>query len=50
MENGMYFQDNKPVIEQDEAEGHAVRAMYLYSGMADVAALNRRYRLSESHR
>jgi len=38
-ENGTYFQDDKPVIEQDEAEGHAVRAMYLYSGMADVAAL-----------
>jgi DUF1680 family protein len=38
-ENGMYFQDDKPVIQQDEAEGHAVRAMYLYSGMADVAAL-----------
>ena len=38
-ENGTYFQDNKPVIDQDEAEGHAVRAMYLYSGMTDVAAL-----------
>jgi DUF1680 family protein len=38
-ENGIYWQDNKPVINQDEAEGHAVRAMYLYSGMADVAAL-----------
>jgi DUF1680 family protein len=38
-ENGMYFQDNELVTEQDEAEGHAVRAMYLYSGMADVAAL-----------
>ena len=38
-ENGSYFQDDKPVIEQDEAEGHAVRAMYLYSGMTDVAAL-----------
>jgi DUF1680 family protein len=38
-ENGKYFQDDKPVIEQTEAEGHAVRAMYLYSGMADVAAL-----------
>lgn len=37
--NGMYWQDNKPVIEQDEAEGHAVRAGYLYSAMADVAAL-----------
>jgi DUF1680 family protein len=38
-ENGTYFQDDKPVIDQGEAEGHAVRAMYLYSGMADVAAL-----------
>ncbi len=38
-ENGKYFQDDIPVIQQDEAEGHAVRAMYLYSGMADVAAL-----------
>jgi len=37
--NGEYWQDDKPVTEQDEAEGHAVRAMYLYSGMADVAAL-----------
>jgi len=37
--NGMYWQDNEPVVDQDEAEGHAVRAMYLYSGMADVAAL-----------
>src|SRR5206468_12819950 len=38
-ENGKYFQDDKPVVDQDEAEGHAVRAMYLYSSMADVAAL-----------
>jgi DUF1680 family protein len=37
--NGMYWQDDIPVVAQDEAEGHAVRAMYLYSGMADVAAL-----------
>ena len=37
--NGMYWQDNVPVVDEDEAEGHAVRAMYLYSGMADVAAL-----------
>jgi len=34
-----YMQNHKPVLEQDEAVGHAVRAMYLYSGMADVAAL-----------
>ena len=32
-----YYQAGKPVREQTEAEGHAVRAMYLYSGMADVA-------------
>ncbi len=34
-----YMQDHKPVVEQDEAVGHAVRAMYMYAGMADVAAL-----------
>ncbi len=34
-----YTQDHKPVIEQDEAVGHAVRAGYMYSAMADVAAL-----------
>jgi DUF1680 family protein len=37
--NGSYWQDNEPVTSQDEAEGHAVRAMYLYSAMTDVAAL-----------
>jgi DUF1680 family protein len=37
--NGIYWQDNIPVIDQTEAEGHAVRAGYLYSAMADVAAL-----------
>jgi len=34
-----YLQAHQPVIEQDEAVGHAVRAAYMYSGMADVAAL-----------
>ena len=34
-----YSQSHKPVIEQDEAVGHAVRATYMYSGIADVAAL-----------
>lgn len=34
-----YMQNHKPVLEQDQAVGHAVRAMYMYSGMADVAAL-----------
>lgn len=38
-ENGAYWQDHKPVVEQDEAVGHSVRAVYMYSGMADVAAL-----------
>lgn len=32
-----YHQAHKPVREQDEAVGHAVRAVYLYSGMADMA-------------
>lgn len=34
-----YSQSHKPVIEQDEAVGHAVRAAYMYAGMADIAAL-----------
>jgi hypothetical protein len=34
-----YSQDQEPVIDQTEAVGHAVRAGYLYSGVADVAAL-----------
>ena len=34
-----YSQSHKPVIDQDEAVGHAVRAAYMYAGMADVAAL-----------
>lgn len=34
-----YLQAHKPVVEQQEAIGHAVRATYMYSGMADVAAL-----------
>jgi len=37
--NGAYWQDNIPVTDQTEAEGHAVRAGYLYSAVADVAAL-----------
>jgi DUF1680 family protein len=34
-----YLQNHKPVLEQEEAVGHAVRAVYMYAGMADVAAL-----------
>ncbi|MFQ6036895.1 MAG: glycoside hydrolase family 127 protein, partial [Sedimentisphaerales bacterium] len=36
---GQYCQDHQPVTEQTEAVGHAVRAGYMYCGMADVAAL-----------
>jgi hypothetical protein len=35
----LYSQDHIPVIEQTEAVGHSVRAAYMYTGMADVAAL-----------
>ncbi len=35
-----YFQAHSPVREQKEAVGHAVRAMYMYCGMADVAREN----------
>ncbi len=34
-----YNQTHLPVLEQSEAVGHAVRAAYMYAGMADVAAL-----------
>jgi len=34
-----YLQNHKPVLEQAEAVGHAVRATYMYAGMADVSAL-----------
>lgn len=34
-----YSQSHKPIVEQDEAVGHAVRAGYMYAGMADIAAL-----------
>ena len=36
---GAAAQDHIPICEQKEAVGHAVRAGYMYSGMADVAAL-----------
>ena len=35
----IYSQSDKPVVDQTEAWGHAVRAGYMYAGMADVAAL-----------
>jgi len=33
-----YKQDHRPVVDQDRAVGHAVRATYLYGGMADIAS------------
>jgi hypothetical protein len=36
-----YNQAHLPVRRQDEATGHAVRAVYLYSGMADIARLKK---------
>ena len=36
---GSYNQDSIPVIQQDEAVGHAVRATYMYAGMVDIAAI-----------
>ena len=32
-----YWQAHLPVREQTTAEGHSVRAMYLYAGAADIA-------------
>jgi uncharacterized protein len=37
---GDYAQDDKPILDQNTAEGHSVRAAYMYSGMAEVAALS----------
>ncbi|MBN1300521.1 MAG: glycoside hydrolase family 127 protein [Melioribacteraceae bacterium] len=36
---GAYSQDHMPVTEQTEAVGHAVRALYMYAGMTDIAAV-----------
>lgn len=35
--NPIYSQSHKPIREQFTAEGHAVRAMYMYCAMADIA-------------
>ncbi|MBN2213177.1 MAG: glycoside hydrolase family 127 protein [Bacteroidales bacterium] len=36
---GPYSQDHMPVTRQDEVVGHAVRAVYMYAGMTDIAAI-----------
>lgn len=38
---GPYSQDHQPVIEQEEVVGHAVRAVYMYAAMTDIAVLMR---------
>ena len=37
--HSLYSQSDKPILQQTEAWGHAVRAGYMYAGIADVAAL-----------
>ncbi len=39
IKGSQYSQSHRPVTDQHEAVGHAVRAAYMYTGMADVAAL-----------
>jgi len=46
--NADYFQSHLPVRGQKCATGHAVRAMYLYSGMADLARLTDDHELIET--
>ena len=36
---GPYSQDHVPVVDQDEVVGHAVRAVYMYAAMTDIAAI-----------
>jgi len=36
---GEYSQDHLPITKQSEAVGHAVRAVYMYAGMTDIAAM-----------
>ncbi|AFN75316.1 six-hairpin glycosidase [Melioribacter roseus P3M-2] len=37
---GEYAQDHIPLVEQKEAVGHAVRALYMYAAMTDIAVLH----------
>lgn len=38
---GAYSQDHIPVAQQEEVVGHAVRAVYMYAGMTDIAAIKK---------
>lgn len=48
--NADYQQSGKPVREQSDATGHSVRAVYLYTGMADLAAVTEDEELKEACR
>ena len=43
-----YSQDHMPIVEQEEAVGHAVRLGYMYSGVTDVASLLHDQQLMEA--
>lgn len=43
-----YYQAHKPLTEQEDAVGHSVRALYLYSGLADVARVTGAQDLTEA--
>lgn len=43
-----YMQAHRPVREQPDAVGHSVRAVYLYTAMADIASANRDPKLREA--
>lgn len=45
-----YYQAHEPLSEQQDAVGHAVRALYLYAGMADVARVTQNAALLEASR
>ena len=47
-EDRTYAQNHKPVLEQTEAIGHAVRAMYLYIPLTDIAALTGQSKYSDA--
>ncbi|WP_433834632.1 glycoside hydrolase family 127 protein [Flavobacterium anhuiense] len=38
---GEYAQDHMSVVDQKEAVGHAVRAVYMYAGMTDIVAMTK---------
>ncbi len=48
---GPYSQDHIPVVEQAEVVGHAVRAVYMYAAMTDIAAIEKdsAYRAAVDH-